>query len=147
RLGRLSGRGTDAHAAVPAQLSGGGAHCQYHGRYTQPHHQRSRRRHDRVSRHYPRRGETVMRVSTSEMADSSLYGIMSAYNRFDEAQTKVNTGKQVQKPSDDPSGTAQSLDFRQNVSNLDQYGKTMDQAKGFMGTSETALDSVSSLLR
>lgn len=88
-----------------------------------------------------------MRVSSTQIAESSLLGIMNAYSRFDIAQGKVNTGRQLQKPSDDPSGTAQTLNFRQSVSELVQYGKTMDQAKGFMSTAESALDSVSALLR
>ena len=81
------------------------------------------------------------------MSDSSLLGIMSAYERFDNAQRRVNTGKQLQVPSDNPSGTADTLGFREKVSELDQYGKNMNEAKGYMSTSETALDSVSQLLR
>src|SRR5581483_11434756 len=88
-----------------------------------------------------------MRVSTMQIAESSLLGVTQAYSRFDEAQSKVNTGKQVQKPSDDPSGVAQTLGFRERLSEIDQFGRTMDQASGFLATSESALDSVSSLLR
>lgn len=87
------------------------------------------------------------RVSSVQIAQSSLYGIASAYARFDRAQTEINTGKQVQQPSDDPSGTAESLNFREQISEIDQFGKTMSTAKGFMSTAETALDSVNGLLR
>jgi len=88
-----------------------------------------------------------MRVSTIQIAESSLLGVTEAFSRFDDAQRRVNTGKQVQKPSDDPSGVAQSLNFRERLSEIDQFGRTMDQAKGFLATSESALDSVSALLR
>ncbi len=87
------------------------------------------------------------RVSTTEVAQSSLYGIQDAYSRFDVAQQKVNTGKQVQRPSDDPSGTSQALDFRERNTELDQFSRNIDQANSFIATSETALDSVSSLTR
>jgi flagellar hook-associated protein 3 FlgL len=88
-----------------------------------------------------------MRVSTIQIAESSLLGVTEAFSRFDDAQRRVNTGKQVQKPSDDPSGVAQSLNFRERLSEIDQFGRTMDQAKGFLATSESALASVSALLR
>lgn len=88
-----------------------------------------------------------MRVSTIQITESSLLGVTEAFSRFDGAQRKVSTGKQVQKPSDDPSGVAQSLDFRERLSEMEQFGRTMDQAKGFLATSESALDSVSALLR
>ena len=89
----------------------------------------------------------AIRVSTSQVADSSLFGISESYSRFADAQNKVNTGKQLQKPSDNPTGLARSLDFTEQVAEIDQFGKTLDQAKGFISTSESALDSVNSLLR
>jgi flagellar hook-associated protein 3 FlgL len=76
-----------------------------------------------------------------------VFGIQQAYARFDVAQRKVNTGKQLEKPSDNPSGTAQTLEFRERVSELDQFGRTISQAQNFISTSEAALDSVNSLTR
>src|SRR5690349_18854173 len=89
----------------------------------------------------------ALRVSTNQIVAESLFGINEAFARFDAAQTKINTGKQLQKPSDDPAGTAQTLDFRERVAEIDQFGKTLDQAKGFLATSESALSTVSDLLR
>lgn len=88
-----------------------------------------------------------MRISSVQVARNSLYGITTAYSRFDEAQSRVSTGRQLQSPSDDPSGMAQSLSFRKDLSDIEQFGRTMDQAKGFMAMTETALDSVTVLTR
>ncbi len=87
------------------------------------------------------------RISSTQMADSSLLGIMNSYERFDNAQRTVNTGKQIQVPSDNPSGTADSLGFQEKISELDQFSKNMNQALGYMSTSESSLNSVSTLLR
>jgi flagellar hook-associated protein 3 FlgL len=87
-----------------------------------------------------------MRVSSVQIARNSLYGISTTFSRFDEAQRRVSTGKQLQAPSDDPSGTAQALSFRKDMSDLEQFGRTMDQAKGFMAMSDTALSSVTTLI-
>lgn len=89
----------------------------------------------------------ALRVSSSQITDSSLAGIATAYARFATAQQQVNTGKQLNKPSDNPVGLAQSLDFTDQIAQLDQYDKTLDQAKGFISTSESALSNVDSLLR
>lgn len=89
----------------------------------------------------------AIRVSSGQIADSSLAGISTAYTRFSAVQQKVNSGKQLTKPSDNPAGLAQSLDFTEQLAELDQYGKTLDQAKGFISTTESALSSVNSLLR
>lgn len=88
-----------------------------------------------------------LRISSNQIVDSSLLGISESYTRFDTAQSQVSSGKQLQKASDNPSGLAQSLDFKEQVSELDQFGKTLDQARGFLSTSESGLDSVNSLLR
>ena len=63
------------------------------------------------------------RVSTTQMADSSLYSITGAYSRLDEAQRRVNTGRRIEKPSDDPSGTAQVLNLRARLSEIEQFGR------------------------
>lgn len=87
------------------------------------------------------------RVSSTQMADRSLYSISTAYARLDTAQRHVNTGRRIEKPSDDPSGTAQVLGLRARLGEIEQFGRSMDQAKGFMSTTETALDGVSALIR
>ncbi|HLJ55960.1 MAG TPA: flagellar hook-associated protein FlgL [Chthonomonadaceae bacterium] len=89
----------------------------------------------------------ALRISTSQVTDSSVAGISAAYARLATAQQQINSGKQLTKPSDNPVGFAQSLDFTDQIAQLDQYDKTLDQAKGFISTGESALSSVDSLLR
>ncbi|HLK57576.1 MAG TPA: flagellar hook-associated protein FlgL [Chthonomonadaceae bacterium] len=88
----------------------------------------------------------MLRVSTSQIMESSLTGINDAYTQFSVAQSQVDTGKILQKPSDNPYGTAQVLGLQDQISEIDQYGRTMDQANGFLSTSESALSTVSNLL-
>lgn len=87
------------------------------------------------------------RVSTLEITQSGLFAIQDAYSRFNAAQIQVSTGKQVQKPSDDPSGVSQTLDFRERIAEIDQFGRTISQAKSFLSTTDSALSSVTDLLR
>jgi flagellar hook-associated protein 3 FlgL len=85
------------------------------------------------------------RVSSTQIINRSLAGIADAYSRFDAAQTKVNTGKQLATASDDPAGTAETLGLHEVASELTQYGRTIARAQSFLSTSESALSNVSSL--
>ena len=88
-----------------------------------------------------------MRVSSTQIADNSIYGITQSYSRFAVAQDKVSTGRQVSQPSDDPTGVAQSLGFRQQYDQINEYQHTITQANSFLSATDTALSSVNSLLR
>ena len=89
----------------------------------------------------------IGRVSTFQSVERAVFSVQTASSRVDAAQRRVSTGKQLTQPSDDPTGTSQTLNFRKRISDLEQYDRTMDQAKGFMATSESALENVSLLVR
>jgi flagellar hook-associated protein 3 FlgL len=89
----------------------------------------------------------ISRVSTLQTVDRAVFGVQVAASRIDLAQQAVSTGKQLNQPSDNPTGTAQTLTFRKRIADLQQYGKTMQEAKNFMATSETALENTTNLLR
>ena len=89
----------------------------------------------------------ITRVSTFQSVQRAVFSVQNTAARVDAAQRRVSTGKQLNQPSDDPTGTSQTLNFRKRIADLDQYGRTMDQAKGFMSTTEAALDSVTMLIR
>ena len=89
----------------------------------------------------------ITRVSTFQSVQRAVFSVQNTAARVDAAQRRVSTGKQLNQPSDDPTGTSQTLNFRKQIADLDQYGRTMDQAKGFMSTTEAALDSVTMLIR
>lgn len=87
-----------------------------------------------------------MRISTGEASRDSILYINQAYTQYSQAQTEVATGKQIQQPSDNPAGTAQILDFNEQMSQLAQYNSNITQAQGFLSTGEQALSSVTELL-
>ncbi len=86
-----------------------------------------------------------MRVSSFEIANSSLYDIESSFERFNQAQTVVSSGEQLQQPSDNPTGIAELLQFQAQNSDLTQYTSNIDQAKSFLSATSSALASVTNL--
>lgn len=89
----------------------------------------------------------LTRVSTFQTVDRAVFHVQTAASRVDQAQKQISTGKQLNQPSDNPTGTAQTLSFRKRIADLEQYNKTMDEAKNFMATSESALENVTTLVR
>ncbi len=88
-----------------------------------------------------------MRISSTQIADNSIYQISQSYSRYADAQGVVNTGKQVNQPSDNPTGVAQSLGFRHQYDQISAYQTTIAQAKSFLSSTDNALGSVNNLLR
>src|SRR5438067_2166405 len=88
-----------------------------------------------------------MRIPTNSITDNSLFNVQKATERMAKAQAAVSSGKQLNKPSDDPGGVAQSLSLRQALDNMDQYQRNIDDAKGFMNTTDSTLGTVMRQLR
>lgn len=63
-----------------------------------------------------------------------------------ELQEEISSGKKVNKPSDNPVGMAEILGYRSDLSAISQYGSNLDQANGFLSTTESALNDMENLL-
>lgn len=88
-----------------------------------------------------------LRVSTTEIANTSIYSIENAYSKLNHAQGILDTGEQLQKPSDNPAGVAQVLNFNAQNADLTQYNSVIDQGINFLSTSDSALSSVTTLVQ
>jgi len=88
-----------------------------------------------------------MRIATNTVISSSLANLQYAQNRLQDAQQEVSTGRTLNEPSDNPSGLSQSLSIRTTLDNLDQYQRNLDDAKGFVGLTDTALGQLAQQLR
>jgi len=88
-----------------------------------------------------------MRISSSQIAENSLIAISRAYERFTAAQERVSTGRQLNKPSDDPAGLQQALGYTRLMDNIDQFRRNIDYAHGFLGATDSALGEATTALR
>src|SRR6185369_15567527 len=88
-----------------------------------------------------------MRISTSILTNNRIIDVGGAAERFADVQTKLGTGRQINRPSDDPRGTGQVLDLNSTVAQIDQFRKNGQYAKGFIGATDVALEQAANLLR
>ena len=88
-----------------------------------------------------------MRVTNSMMVHNMVYWSARQYEKLNDISTVVGSGKQVNKPSDNPTGTRQILADRTTLSAYDQYEYNIELAQTWISVSDTTLTSVYSLLQ
>jgi len=87
-----------------------------------------------------------MRITRSMMVNDMLYWTAKQLEKLNDASTVVASGKQINKPSDDPSATGQILSDRATLSIYSQYESNVAQAETWIETSNTTLDAVTGFL-
>ncbi len=87
-----------------------------------------------------------MRIGTR-----SLYeGIQQRLSRFsvdlNNLSEKISTGKNINRPSDDPIGLVDSLQLKTTLAQLDQYSRNVESGTAWLNLSETALNQTLDLI-
>ena len=72
----------------------------------------------------------IGRITNQMAAQTTLAGIESALDRLDTTQQELSTGKSINQPSDNPSGTALTLQLNNDLSNLTSYNEQRHRRHG-----------------
>lgn len=88
-----------------------------------------------------------MRVSSRSVAERLLAEIQTSQRRLSEVQERVATGRNINKPSDDPFGTAQALAARTKLELSEQHQRNIFVARTDLAATEGALASLTPLLQ
>lgn len=88
-----------------------------------------------------------MRISERNYAFSSLGGLQSSASRLAALQSQLSSGRQITKPSDNPSGTVTAMQLRSQLRRLDQYSANASDAIGWLTQVDTTLSSTVSQLQ
>jgi flagellar hook-associated protein 3 FlgL len=79
------------------------------------------------------------RITNQMAAQTTLAGIESALDRLDTTQQELSTGKSINQPSDNPSGTALALQLNNDLSNLTSYNNNVTDGTGWTTAQTSAL--------
>jgi flagellar hook-associated protein 3 FlgL len=82
-----------------------------------------------------------MRVTTSMMVRSTLRDLSASLSRLQTTQTRLSTGRQLTKASDDPTLSSDAMGLRRQMSRADQRSRALSDATGWLGAADTALTS------
>ena len=89
-----------------------------------------------------------MRVSTHQVFQRSVNGILDAQSKVSATQEQIATGKRVNKASDDPAATASIYLLRKEIATTEHYVRNSTLAEGELQLEESVFQSIeSSVLR
>ncbi|HEX7097268.1 MAG TPA: flagellar hook-associated protein FlgL [Acidimicrobiales bacterium] len=84
----------------------------------------------------------VQRVTNTTMTRILNADIQSNARRLLQAQQKISSGKQLQRPSDGPANVLHALDQRAELRRYEQYGRNAADAAAWIGSTDSTLATV-----
>jgi len=87
-----------------------------------------------------------MRITDGIMMNNFRLNINRNLAGLTSLQENLSSGKRINKPSDDPVGIINSLRYRTNIVEAEEYINKIGSAKSFMETTDSALDKVTSII-
>lgn len=88
-----------------------------------------------------------MRISSRMLAENIKINLMRQTERLLQTERRLVTGKNINKPSDDPAGMSRVLDYRHTIVKIEQYDLNIKDAKNRIEYTETVLNAVSDLIK
>jgi flagellar hook-associated protein 3 FlgL len=83
-----------------------------------------------------------MRITTAMVQRNVLADLNSVSSKLTQSQLKASSGKEINKPSDDPFHTAAAMALRQTLAATRQYQRNVQDAQGWADMTEDALDDI-----
>jgi flagellar hook-associated protein 3 FlgL len=88
-----------------------------------------------------------MRVTQNSVTSQMLAGLQANQQRLSQLQLQLSSGRQLSKPSDDPVGTDQAMQYRTEIARATQYQRNGNDGLAWLGTADGALQSAASILQ
>jgi flagellar hook-associated protein 3 FlgL len=86
-----------------------------------------------------------MRVATDAFYQNILQGLLTRSSDLKKIEEKVSSGKNFNRPSDDPVAVVSSLNFQTALSRVEQYSQNIKMGNLWLSSSETAISQASDL--
>lgn len=90
---------------------------------------------------------TIGRITQSMTTQRSVGGLQANLVKLAEIQEKLSTGRSINRASDSPTDSTAAMRLKAAVGDQEQYVRNAADAMGWLGTTDTALQSVSAQLR
>lgn len=90
---------------------------------------------------------SIGRVTQRMLTEGSLDHLQRGLGRLAKVQEQLSTGRIINRPSDNPTGTTAAMRLRTSMSDQTQYARNAQNGVGWLTQIDTALDSVTSTVR
>ncbi|MYL54004.1 flagellar hook-associated protein FlgL [Pontibacillus yanchengensis] len=88
-----------------------------------------------------------MRVTQNMLSSNMLRNVSNSYERMGKFQEQLSTGKKISKPSDDPVVAMKGMNYRTELTEIEQYKRNVGEVHNWMDNSDAALDKTTQALQ
>src|SRR5690625_3223599 len=81
-----------------------------------------------------------MRITQTMLQNNMLRNLFQSQAQMDKYLTQINTGKKIRKPSEDPIVAMKGIDYRTQVTEVEQYRRNASEIWNWMDHSDDVLD-------
>jgi len=89
----------------------------------------------------------MIRITNRMMYNNTLVNAFRNNQGLLAAQEQISSGKRINRPSDDPAGMMEVLEFRSSIGKSERYIRVMDNAESFLNTADSTIGSVHDQLK
>ncbi|HEB73346.1 MAG TPA: flagellar hook-associated protein 3 [Nitrospirae bacterium] len=89
----------------------------------------------------------MIRITNRMMYNNTLVNAFRNNQGLLAAQEQISSGKRINRPSDDPAGMMEVLEFRSSIGKSERYVRVMDNAESFLNTADSTIGSVHDQLK
>jgi len=87
-----------------------------------------------------------MRVTNQLVANTVTRELFQQTEDLLELESKISTGKRINKPSDDPIGMSKVLDYGKTLSKIEQYKRNISHGTSWLNLTESTLGTLDSIV-
>jgi flagellar hook-associated protein 3 FlgL len=88
-----------------------------------------------------------MRVTQNMINHQFLRNLQQNYQNMERYNSKIASGRTIQKPSDDPIGTVQAMNIRSSLTQMEQFKQNAQDGLTWMEVTEGALSNLTSVIQ
>lgn len=88
-----------------------------------------------------------MRITQNIMSQTLLSNLQTNYQKLEQIQEQLSSGKKINKPSDNPVSTVRAMYYQTSLHEIDQYKRNVSDGMSWMQTTDDALDQVTQVLQ
>ncbi|KAA0548322.1 flagellar hook-associated protein 3 [Bacillus sp. BGMRC 2118] len=88
-----------------------------------------------------------MRVTQSMLSNNMLRNLSTSYERLGKYQDQLATGKKITRPSDDPVVAMKGMNYRTDLTEVEQFQRNVSEAYSWMENTDSAYDKATAALQ
>lgn len=88
----------------------------------------------------------MVRVTQSMLSTNMLRNLNTSYSKMSKYQDMITSGRKFTRPSDDPVAAVKGMNYRVQLDKVSQFQRNLNEAEGWLDTTDTALDQVGTTL-